>query len=240
MGNKENSVKTIAVMQPYLFPYIGYLQLINSVDKFVLYDDVNFINKGWINRNRILLNGKDYLFTLPCEKASQNKLINEIEVISEEITIKKLLMTIKSAYGKAPFFESVYEIIEKVLEFDKIALSQIVYNSIKSVLNYLEIEKEIVFSSREYANRELKKADRLIDICKRENCNNYINAIGGKDIYDKKYFEMNGINISFLKPNEIQYKQFGNEFIPNLSIIDVMMFNDKKTILEFLSQYTLI
>ena len=71
-------------MQPYFFPYIGYFQLINAVDKFIILDDVNYIKKGWINRNRILLNGKDYLFTIPCEKISQNKLINEVEVIKDE------------------------------------------------------------------------------------------------------------------------------------------------------------
>jgi len=233
-------MKKIAIMQPYIFPYIGYFQLINAVDKFVLYDDVNFINKGWINRNRILLNGKDYLFTIPCEKASQNKLINEVEVKQEEKAVEKFLKTIKSSYNKAQFFTNVYEIIEKVFQFDKMLISEFAYKSIYSVMNYLGIEKEIVFSSKEYSNRELKKADRLIDICRQENCTNYINSIGGKDLYDKKYFEQNGISISFLKTENIKYNQFGNPFVPNLSIIDVLMFNDKNTVMKFLNQYTLI
>ncbi|KAB2847252.1 MAG: WbqC family protein [Melioribacteraceae bacterium] len=233
-------MKKIAIMQPYIFPYIGYFQLINAVDKFVLYDDVNFINKGWINRNRILLNGKDYLFTIPCEKASQNKLINEVEVKQEEKAVEKFLKTIKSSYNKAQFFTNVYEIIEKVFQFDKMLISEFAYKSIYSVMNYLGIEKEIVFSSKEYSNRELKKADRLIDICRQENCTNYINSIGGKDLYDKKYFEQNGISISFLKTENIEYNQFGNPFVPNLSIIDVLMFNDKNTVMKFLNQYTLI
>lgn len=233
-------MKKIAIMQPYVFPYIGYFQLINAADKFVLYDDVNFINKGWINRNRILLNGKDYLFTVPCEKASQNKLINEVEVKIEKKAAEKFLKTIKNSYNKAPFFTNVYEIIEKVFEFDKLPVSEFAFQTIVSVMNYLEIKKEIVFSSKKYSNRELKKADRLIDICRQENCTNYINSIGGKDLYDKNYFEQMGIKLSFLKTENIEYKQFGNIFIPNLSIIDVLMFNGKTTVMKYFNQYTLI
>lgn len=240
MGNKEIRLKKIAIMQPYVFPYIGYFQLINAVDKFVLYDDVNFINKGWINRNRILLNGKDYLFTVPCEKVSQNKLINQIEFKADGNFKEKFLKTIYNAYSKAPFFNNVLELIEKVFGVENILISEFAYKTINSVLIYLGIEKEIVFSSKEYSNRELKKADRLIDICKTENCCNYINSLGGKELYDKIYFEQNGINISFLKTNEIVYKQFENDFVANLSVIDIMMFNDKNKIAEYLNQYILI
>lgn len=227
-------------MQPYFFPYIGYFQLINAVDKFIILDDVNYIKKGWINRNRILLNGKDYLFTIPCEKISQNKLINEVEVIKDEKAVNKFLKTINNAYSKAPYFSEVFELVEGVFKFDKVLISELAYGSITSVLNFLGIEKNIVFSSKNYSNSEFKKADRLIDICKMNNADIFINSSGGKELYDKVEFNKNGIKIYFIKNIITPYNQFENNFIPGLSIIDVLMFNTKDEIKEMLNQYELI
>ena len=227
-------------MQPYFFPYIGYFQLINAVDKFIILDDVNYIKKGWINRNRILLNGKDYLFTIPCEKISQNKLINEVEVIKDEKAVNKFLKTINNAYSKAPYFSEVFELVEGVFKFDKVLISELAYGSITSVLNFLGIEKNIVFSSKNYSNSEFKKADRLIDICKMNNPDIFINSSGGKELYDKVEFNKNGIKIYFIKNIITPYNQFENNFIPGLSIIDVLMFNTKDEIKEMLNQYELI
>lgn len=229
-----------AIMQPYFFPYIGYFQLINAVDKFIILDDVNYIKKGWINRNRILLNGKDYLFTIPCEKISQNKLINEVEVIKDEKAVNKFLKTINNAYSKAPYFSEVFELVEGVFKFDKVLISELAYGSITSVLNFLGIEKNIVFSSKNYSNSEFKKADRLIDICKMNNADIFINSSGGKELYDKVEFNKNGIKIYFIKNIITPYNQFENNFIPGLSIIDVLMFNTKDEIKEMLNQYELI
>ena len=227
-------------MQPYFFPYIGYFQLINAVDKFIILDDVNYIKKGWINRNRILLNGKDYLFTIPCEKISQNKLINEVEVIKDEKAVNKFLKTINNAYSKAPYFSEVFELVEGVFKFDKVLISELAYGSITSVLNFFGIEKNIVFSSKNYSNSEFKKADRLIDICKMNNADIFINSSGGKELYDKVEFNKNGIKIYFIKNIITPYNQFENNFIPGLSIIDVLMFNTKDEIKEMLNQYELI
>lgn len=227
-------------MQPYFFPYIGYFQLINAVDKFIILDDVNYIKKGWINRNRILLNGKDYLFTIPCEKISQNKLINEVEVIKDEKAVNKFLKTINNSYSKAPYFSEVFELVEGVFKFDKVLISELAYGSITSVLNFLGIEKNIVFSSKNYSNSEFKKADRLIDICKMNNADIFINSSGGKELYDKVEFNKNGIKIYFIKNIITPYNQFENNFIPGLSIIDVLMFNTKDEIKEMLNQYELI
>ena len=227
-------------MQPYFFPYIGYFQLINAFDKFIILDDVNYIKKGWINRNRILLNGKDYLFTIPCEKISQNKLINEVEVIKDEKAVNKFLKTINNAYSKAPYFSEVFELVEGVFKFDKVLISELAYGSITSVLNFLGIEKNIVFSSKNYSNSEFKKADRLIDICKMNNADIFINSSGGKELYDKVEFNKNGIKIYFIKNIITPYNQFENNFIPGLSIIDVLMFNTKDEIKEMLNQYELI
>ncbi len=220
----------IAIMQPYIFPYIGYFQLVHATDIFVFYDDVNFINRGWINRNRILVNGKDLLFTIPCKEASQNKLIKDIAVLDDAKSLQKTLTTMQAAYKKAPCFAAVYPIIEQVLQVQNISVSQMAADSVISVCNYLGLKRTFKVSSEEYNNRELKKADRLIDICHVEGISNYVNPSGGKEIYTKEYYKSNNVDLDFLVPERIAYSQFNNEFVPWLSIIDVLMFNSKEDI----------
>jgi len=221
----------IAIMQPYIFPFIGYFQLVYAADVFVFYDDVNFINKGWINRNRILVNNKDQLFTIPCKDASQNKLIKDIELLNDPKAMQKLLATIKMAYGKAPYFNDVYKLLEQTLSIaEGMTISQLAIRSIVNTCSYLGIQKTFKLSSETYTNQELKKGDRLIDICHIEGIPNYINAIGGKAIYTKEYFGEKGIDLSFLVPGCAEYPQLKGPFVPWLSMIDVLMFNSKEDI----------
>ena len=230
----------LGIMQPYFFPYIGYWQLMNAVDKYVIYDDVNFIKGGWINRNRILLNGKPQYFNVQMKGASPFKLINEIEINSSESSINKNLKTIYMAYHQAPYFEKVNFLLEKILETQTDNLAEYVINSIRCVAEYLEIKTEIVISSLLSKSNKLKGQDKVIEICKKLNATDYYNAIGGMDLYSFYEFKKNGINLSFLKTNDICYEQFNNEFVSNLSIIDVMMFNSKDEIKEMLDDFTLI
>lgn len=230
-------MKKIAIMQPYLFPYIGYFQMIAAVDVFVLYDDVNFIKKGWINRNRILLNGSDHMFTISLEKASQNRLICDTRIGASSSDLRKIIMTMELAYKKAPFFDEVMPLIEDVLTTPYEYIHELASESIRAFCDYLEIETKIKFSSNQFNNIDLKKGDRLIDICLQEGIFDYVNAPGGMEIYSKDYFAERGINLSFIKAKPIEYKQFDNEFVPWLSIIDVAMFNSKKDIKRFLSEY---
>ena len=229
-------------MQPYIFPYIGYFQLIHATDVFVFYDDVNYINKGWINRNRILLNGKEHLFTLPCKEASQNKLIMDIEVLEDAKAINKLQATMQAAYRKAPNFNEVYPMAERVLnEGQGAKLSEVAAGSVKAVCEYIGLSRTFKTSSECYDNRELKKADRLIDICHREGIKEYVNPSGGQEIYTKEYYGEQGISLSFLVPGRRDYMQFDNSFVPWLSILDVLMFNSKEEIRNnILPQYQLI
>ena len=221
----------IAIMQPYVFPYIGYFQLIYATDVFVFYDDVNFINRGWINRNRILLNGKDQLFTISCKDASQNRLIKDIEVLADKKALQKVLVTIQTAYKKAPCFTAIYPVIEDIFKIEDGALiSEMAINSVVSICNYLGIKRTFKISSKEYNNRELKKADRLIDICHVERVENYINPSGGREIYSKEYYKAKGINLDFLISDRVDYTQYNNAFVPWLSMIDVLMFNSKDEI----------
>ena len=227
-------------MQPYIFPYIGYFQLINVVDKFVIYDDVNFINKGWINRNRTLNNGKESLFSIPLKEASQNKLINEIEVNWDNAWKSKFLKTLEQCYKKAPFYQEALSIIEQTLQVDNEPISKIIENNLKLICHYLAIQTEIISSSTIYLNTHLKAQERILDICLQEKATQYINPIGGLELYDKDYFENKNIKLYFIKSKPIEYLQFKNEFVPWLSMIDVLMFNSKEKIKEFLNIYELV
>lgn len=230
----------IAVMQPYFFPYIGYFQLINSVDKFVILDDVSFIKKGWINRNYILVNSKPCLFTIPLVKPSQNKLINETEIAFETNWKKKFLKTIETGYVKAPFFSEVYGMLSLIMESGQNNLSKFIQLSLKEIKTYLGLNTAIVESSVTYSNSHLKGEQRITDICRKENSQVYINLPGGTELYSKSNFLREGIDLYFIKSDRIEYRQFENEFAPSLSMIDVMMFNSKERINKFLNSYELV
>jgi hypothetical protein len=228
----------LGIMQPYFFPYIGYFQLINAVDKYVIYDDVNWINRGWINRNRLLLNGKDFMFNIIVLGASQNKLINEITV---EANQSKLLKTIETAYKKAPFYVTVFPLIKSIIDFENKNLARYLGDSLIQIANYLDMTTEFIYSSDIKGKKSsLKGQDKILDICKVLGATEYSNAIGGQELYDKVEFEQNGIKLSFLKTHPIEYKQFKNEFVPNLSILDVLMFNSVEEIKGMMRMYELV
>ncbi|GAB3182068.1 WbqC family protein [Telluribacter humicola] len=231
---------TIAIMQPYFLPYIGYYQLIKAVDKFVMYDDVNFINRGWINRNNMLVGGKAHLFTIPLKDASQNKLINEVALADDAQWRKKLLKTIQQSYQKAPCFKGVFPIIENIVNYTTESISELALQGLVQVNTYLGITTEIIPSSTVYANSELKGQDRILDICQKENATRYINPIGGMELYDKRKFEGEGIELYFIKSLPHSYPQFKNDFVPWLSMLDVLMFNEVSTVHELLTAYELI
>lgn len=229
----------LAIMQPYFFPYIGYFQLINAVDKFVVYDDVNYIKRGWVNRNRIALNGEAHLFTVPVLKASQNVCIAHIAVDPDQKWREKLLLTVKHAYKDAPQFKSVFPLVEKVVSYQCFSIGEYASNSITSVLEYLHISATIVPSSAVYCNQNLKGSERILDICKKEGAKMYINPPGGSELYNKQDFEQSGIVLKFINMEPLSYVQQGNEFIANLSIIDVLMFNSVTDVVHMLNAYIL-
>ncbi len=230
---------SIAVMQPYFFPYFGYWQLINSVEKFVIYDDVNFIKNGWINRNSILANEGAQFINLSVKKVSSNKKINAHQINFQFPWVKKIKKQLKFTYSNAPFYNTVYPLIEDVLQNEEENLGLWLASSIQKITNFLQLNTQIIPSSTIYNNMDLDRKSRLYDICKNEKASHYINAIGGKELYNKEEFAKEGINLEFIESNPIEYKQFTDEFIPNLSIIDVMMFNEVETIQGFLQDFTL-
>lgn len=227
----------VGIMQPYFMPYIGYFQLMKAVDKYVVYDDVNYIKGGWINRNNILINGEKKLFTITLKSASQNKLINEIEIGDN---FNKLKKTLTLNYAKAPYFNNTMSLLERITNFEDKQLANFISNSFKEILTYLCMDTEIILSSNIKKNNLLKGQDKVIQICKTLNANEYINAIGGQELYDKKEFAQNGVNLKFLKMDEgIIYPQFSQEFVSGLSIIDVLMFNSIEETNEMLDKFIL-
>ena len=230
----------LAVMQPYFFPYLPYWQLMNAVDKYIVYDDVNFINRGWINRNRILINGKPTFFNLPVSGASQNKLISEVSCNLNTVNRRKMLTALELAYKKAPQFNEVMPLLEKIISYESEKIVPFLLNSFLLLKDYLGIDTEIILSSTIPKDNSLKGQDKLLAICKYFDAQEYCNAIGGVDMYSAEEFKARGITLKFLKSNPVAYKQFKNEFQTDLSIIDVLMFCDIKSVKAFLLNYELI
>ncbi len=227
-------------MQPYLFPYIGYFQLMNAVDEFVVYDNIEFSKKGWVNRNRILVNGKDAYITLPLKNDSDYLDIKDRYLADNwPIEAKKMLNRIKESYRKSPNFEEVYCVIEKCLLFEENNLFNFILNSLQAVKTYLSISTPLIISSGIAIDHTLKAQEKVIDICKARKASVYINPIGGVELYSKDKFREENIELSFLKAGNITYTQSGNPFIPALSVIDVMMFNKKEEVKVLLTEYEL-
>ena len=236
---------TLAIMQPYFLPYIGYMQLMNAVDTFVLYDDVAFINRGWINRNRLLINGQEYLFTVPLKDASQNKRINEVRLADDPKWRSKLLKTVEQGYRKAPYYGAVMPLTEKIVNFATDSIADLVHNSLVELNQYLSLTTRLVTSSPVYENSQLKAQERILDICRQEGATRYINPIGGIELYDKPTFAQADIELNFIQAKRVDYPQFNriggpDTFIPWLSVLDALMFCDVPMVKAMLGEYELI
>ena len=226
----------VAIMQPYFFPYIGYWQLIRAVDTHVIYDDVTYMKGSWINRNNFLINGKKRLYTISLKNSSSFRLINEIEVLDD---FAKFIKMLKMSYAKSPFFKDTMNIVDIALSYDKSNLAVFLGHCISVVCNYLNIETKLLYSSSLPKDNALKGQAKVLNICGLLDASVYINAIGGTDLYDKEAFRAKNIELFFLKTSFSPYTQMKNEFIPGMSIIDVMMFNPPERIKDMLKEYAL-
>lgn len=224
----------LAVMQPYLFPYLGYYQLVFCSDIFVFYDDVTYIKGGYINRNAILSQNKAQRFTIPVPGASSNVLIKDLNFSPD---VKKVLSSIRQSYSKAPFFADVYPMLEKVLTQSNRNVADLCRNSISVVFEYLGINKQFYFSSQLSYDRTLSPADKLVQMCKLFQCDEYVNSPGGQALYSKEYFSSKNVTLNFILPQITSYKQCSSDYIPYLSMIDVLMWNDIDSIREILTRY---
>ena len=212
----------LGIMQPYFLPYIGYFQLMKLVDQYVIYDDVNYIKGGWISRNNLLIGNEKKMFTTILKGASPNKLINEIEIGDDFRKFKKM---IDLNYSKAPYYLEIRDLIERITSFEDRNLALFIGNSLEVINKYLNIDTPIIYSSNINKDNNLRGVDRVLDICSILNAETYINAIGGKNLYDKNLFRSKSVDLCFLESKLKPYKQFSDTFIEGLSIIDVLMFN---------------
>lgn len=230
----------LAIMQPYFLPYIGYFQLIASVDQFIVYDNIKYTKKGWINRNRMLQNGGDVMFSLPLKKDSDS-----LDVVHRELAIDfdrlKLINQFKGAYRKAPYFEQTMPLIENIVRFEDSNLFTYLHNSIVEICKCLDIVTKIRVSSRIDMDHTLQGQEKVLALCQATNAKTYINAIGGMELYSKEKFQDKGIELKFIKSRPFEYRQFDRPFVPWLSMLDVLMFNPPDAIKSCINQnYELI
>lgn len=227
----------VGIMQPYFLPHIGYWQLIGAVERYVVYDDVTYIKGGWINRNNFLLQGEKKMLTLEVGGAGSFTPINEVRMID---SLKKFSRAIEMNYHKAPFYDEAMSVLGEILAFGGRALSDFLYNSISVLCRALGLGAELLLSSRLEKDDGLKGKDQVLAICECLGADEYLNAIGGTGLYDKTEFAARGIRLSFLRPRPIEYSQFGGEFVPGLSILDVLMFNGVAGTARLLREYDLV
>lgn len=230
----------IGIMQPYFLPYIGYWQLMNAVDQYVIYDDVNYIKGGWINRNRILNHGMVQYINVYLKGASPNLLINQILVNHEAVLKNRTKRMIENCYSKAPFYQQGNELFGEILSCQEENLALFLMNSIRIICKYLEINTGLILSSELKKDNKLRGQEKVIEICRTLHADQYYNAIGGQQLYSFEEFAREGIDLHFFRTDQIIYQQFQEEFVPNLSILDMIMFNDKAKIKEYLSNYALV
>lgn len=214
----------LAIMQPYFLPYIGYFQLISAVDRFVLYDNIKYTKKGWINRNRMLLNGTDTMFSLPLQRDSDSLNVCNRQ-LAADFDRTKLLNQFKGAYDRAPYFEQIWPVLERIVRCKERNLFRYIYHSIVEMYTHLGSKTEILISSEININHALRAQNKVIALCEQLGADTYINTMGGMDLYSKEVFCQRGIHLQGIQSRAFQYAQFGAPFVPWLSIADVMMFN---------------
>jgi hypothetical protein len=226
-------------MQPYFLPYIGYWQLLAAVDRFVVYDNIQYAKKGWINRNRFLRNGADAFFTVPLKKGSDFLNVAD-RAIADDFDPMTILNPLLAAYRKAPFFDAVFPMLESIVTAAPRNLFEYLHQSLVTTAHYLEIRTPIVVSSTVTIDHGLKAERKVVALCQALGATRYVNAIGGRELYSVPAFAELGIDLKFIQSRPITYRQYDNPFVPGLSIVDVMMFNSRDAVRAMLGECDLV
>ncbi len=242
----------LGIMQPYFFPYIGYFQLIHAVDTFMLYDNVNYIKNGWMNRNRVLAKKHEPAFIIaPIRKESKSsyRKIRDVK-LAPTAWRGPLLKHLNRAYRRSRYFDDIYPLLERILAFDTVSLSALNKKAIVDLCRFLDIDTQIVDDVSRFEPLEARlqqeektparKTLRILELCRALGADTYINAIGGQKLYDRQAFRDNGIALFFVKTLDFSYPQPADTFHPNLSIIDVLMHCGKEKTKDLLTRYELI
>ncbi len=230
--------KRLAIMQPYFLPYMGYWQLINDVDEFIVYDTIKYTKKGWINRNRFHSNGVDKLFSLPLKNDSDFLFVKD-RSLAADFDRSKLIRQLGNAYTGAPFFHHHFSLIEDIINYPDQNLFGYIFNSIQKICEFLDIKTPLIISSNILSGHEdAKGQDKVINLCHARNATDYINPIGGLDLYDKQTFKSENINLSFIRARALDYTyDNGKQCLPHLSILDLMMHCPRDQIKSYLTWF---
>lgn len=232
----------LAIMQPYLFPYIGYFSLIENTDYFVFFDTPQYMRKGWINRNRILnAKGEAVYFTVPVEKAPRETPINRMKISNNFAWQEKIYGQLSVYKKRAPFFKNVTDLVRTVIEQEYQDVAKLAAASVIETCKYLGMDmKYDIFSGMQIPEFTVKEPDEwALGITKAMGYDTYINPPGGKSFFQREKYARNGIQLWFLQQELVEYRQLGNPFVPGLSIIDIMMFCKPDEIKKMMCAYTL-
>jgi len=248
----------LGVMQPYFFPYLGYFHVIVAVDEFVIIDQYEYSHKSWMSRNRILGNTKKgWVYIRPrLEKPSgRDYLIEEVNISKDSLWRKKLIKTLGQTYSKAPYFDEMYAFFKDLINFKPDTLSEFSFHAIFNIAQLLQIKTKISLNTPEFKilENELddylqsyqaknpninKKQARVLEQCRRKNATHYVNTVAGNHLFSKEMMREFGVHLHFVSSRNIVYPQIvNNDFIPNLSIIDVLMHNGVEGTRKLLSKY---
>lgn len=235
----------LGVMQPYFFPYIGYFQLLNEVDRWIVFDDTQFIDKGWINRNRILHPdpAKEWQFiTLPLARRGQFDKICHISIKTDINWRAQILGKLTLYKKKAPYYRQTIELIHNCFEANEKNLAKFVIRMLRLTADYLGIKTVIEVQSETvlHIGTIEHPGQWALRIAEAVRATEYINLPTGRGIFKQEEFDEAGIKLSFLEPTLLAYPQIGGGFVSGLSIIDVMMFNSPEAVRELLREYRLV
>ena len=225
----------VAIMQPYLLPYIGYFQLIAAADLFIVYDNIKYTKKGWINRNRMLLNDQEATFSVPLKNASDQLHVCERE-ISPQFDAEKLLNQFRGAYRRAPYLRDTMPLLETLLRHPATNLFDFLLHGLTQTCGHLGIATPFQRSSEIAIDHGLKSQDKVLALCQATGADRYMNPIGGLQLYREADFLASGIALEFLQSRLHPYPQGGGAFVPWLSIVDVMMFNSAASVQAAIGQ----
>lgn len=231
----------LLVIHPaYFFPYLPYFQLLHAADRFLFLDDVTLIRRGWANRNRVLMAGQPTYLTIPLEGASQNRRVDETKIFEGTDWRRRIRRTVQRCYQRAPFYARGAALLDEVLDTPADSITDLARTSVLRTCQLLGVEVEVARTSQRHPAGDLRGQARMIEICKREGATTYLNAAAGRHLYDRPSFDQAELELRFLQPGSIEYDQRRPGFVPGLSILDVIMFNDLPQIASMLERYQVV
>lgn len=234
----------IAIMQPYFVPYIGYFALMKHTEKFILFDTVQFIKHGWIERNRILKPGDGWQYiAIPLVKYSRDTKIQDIRIKNTEDWRKRILAQLEHYKKRAPYYNETIQVIKKAFNIETDSIVKLNENILKTICEYLNIDLNIeIFSQCNLEIDDVNAPDEwALNICKAiGGIKEYWNPEGGITFFNRDKYTKENIELKFLKMHITQYSQRRGVFEGGLSIIDVMMFNSPEEINKMLDEYEIM